>query len=57
MAWSGVDLVEASALAMALFSALLLLALTSRAREDVLGSPVGWRPVAGAADEVTTDAG
>lgn len=46
MAWTGVDLVAASAFAMALFGALLLLALISRAREDVLGSSVGWRLVA-----------
>lgn len=47
-AWSGVDLVAASALAMALFGALLLLAILSRAREDVLASPVGWRLLAAA---------
>lgn len=43
---TGVDLIAASAFATALFGALLLLALLSRAREDVLGSPVGWRLVA-----------
>lgn len=47
-AWSGVDLIAASALAMALFGALLLLAIISRSREDVLTSPIGWRLVAAA---------
>lgn len=46
VAWTGVDLIAASALATALFGALLLMALLSRAREDVLGSPLGWRLVA-----------
>lgn len=46
MAWSGVDLIAASALAMALFGALLLLAIILRSREDILASPVGWRLVA-----------
>lgn len=45
-AWTGVDVVAASALAVALFGALLLSALISRAREDVLASPIGWRLVA-----------
>ena len=48
MEWSGVDLVEASALATALFGALLLVTLTSQARDDVLGSPIGGRLVAAA---------
>jgi hypothetical protein len=47
-AWTGVDLVAASAFAMALFGVLLLGALISRAREDVLASPVGWRLLAAA---------
>lgn len=46
--WSGLDLIAASALAMALFGALLLLALISRAREDILASPIGWRLVSAA---------
>lgn len=48
MTWTGLDLVAASALAVALFGALLLLALLTRARADILGSPVGWRLVAAA---------
>lgn len=46
--WTSVDLIAASALAMALFGALLLGAIISRAREDILGSPIGWRLVAAA---------
>lgn len=42
------DLVAAAAFAMAVFGALLLMALLSRAREDVLGAPLGWRFVAAA---------
>jgi predicted permease len=42
MRWTGVDLVAASALATALFGALVLLAIPARARADVLASPVGW---------------
>lgn len=44
--FTGTDLVSAAAFSMALFSVLLLLALLSRAREDVLMSPIGWRLVA-----------
>ncbi len=44
--FTGIDLVDAAAFSMALFSAVLLLGLLSRAREDVLMSPVGWRLVA-----------
>lgn len=44
--FTGIDLVDAAAFSMALFSALLLLGLLARAREDVLMSPVGWRLVA-----------
>lgn len=44
--FTGIDLVDAAAFSMALFSAVLLLGLLSRAREDVLMSPTGWRLVA-----------
>lgn len=44
--WSGLDLVAASAFAVALFGALLLGAVISRARDDLLVSPLGWRLVA-----------
>lgn len=46
--FTGTDLVGAAAFSMAFLSAVLLLALLSRAREDVLMSPLGWRLVAAA---------
>lgn len=46
--FTGIDLVGAAAFSMALFSAVLLMGLLSRARQDVLLSPAGWRLVAAA---------
>lgn len=46
MVFDGTDLVAAAAFSTALFGALLLLALLISAREDVLGSKLGWHLVA-----------
>lgn len=44
--WTGLDVVAASAFAVALFAALLLGAVLTRARPEILASPLGWRLVA-----------
>lgn len=46
MPWTGFDVIAASAFAVALFGALLLGAVLTRARPEILASPLGWRLVA-----------